>query len=504
MTGSHREIAFSHPKRSTLCDAPDNRLYCIHPASILPVERGGRSTTARSPREVPKTVLSHTGWNHRMIASLGGKFTAGLFAVAFLALTLLFTAAPARAEGAVNVIEVKDSINPGVEEFIKHAIELSAEEKAECLVILLNTPGGLMSAMRGIVEDILNAPLPVVVYVSPSGAQAASAGVLVTAAADIAAMAPGTNIGAAHPVTSDGGNIPTTMEEKVVNDMTALAKSIADERGRNAKWLEDAIRKSVSIPAEEALRLNVIDVVSGDLASLLKALDGWRIHRGNRTTVTLHTQGRELRRIEPGLGFRILQVISNPNISYILLLVGLAGLYFELSQPGAILPGIVGGVSLILAFYSMQTLPVNYAGMLLILLAVVCFFLEIKVASYGMLSLAGVLLMTIGSLMLYRFPGEGLQIAMSVLVPAVMIVSAFFATVAALAFRAQTARARTGAEALIGSVGEVKVTLAPRGKVFVDGELWNAEADERIPAGEAVRVVSVENLKLKVRRIGVN
>ncbi|MGV8074485.1 MAG: nodulation protein NfeD [Syntrophobacteraceae bacterium] len=422
---------------------------------------------------------------------------AGLLLYAFCSAGTLAADAP-----FLNIIHVQDSINPGTEDFIEYAIEQSDEEGAECLIILLDTPGGLMTSMRGIAQAILNSTVPVVVYVYPSGAQAASAGVFVTAAADIAAMAPGTNIGAAHPVTTGGGDVPSTMNEKVVNDMVAFARSIAAQRGRNAEWLEDSVRKSVSITPDEAFEKNVIDLVAEDLPSLLNRLDGWQIEKkGARKT--LHTKGIEQRTLEPGWQHKILRAISNPNIAYILLMIGLAGLYFELSQPGAILPGVVGGISLILALYALQTLPVNFAGMLLILLSIILFILEIKVASYGMLSLAGVISLILGSVMLFRMPGETGQLALSVLIPTVATVSAFFVAVTTLAARAQMRKPQTGAEALIGLIGEVKKDINPEGKVFVYGELWNAEADEFIPAGEKVRVTSVTNLKLKVTRINV-
>jgi|WetSurMetagenome_2_1015567.scaffolds.fasta_scaffold04345_3 membrane-bound serine protease (ClpP class) len=400
----------------------------------------------------------------------------------------------------INIVQVQDSINPGVEDFLKYAIDRSQEEGAECLIILLDTPGGLMTSMRGISQAILNSAVPVVVYVSPSGAQAASAGVFVTVAADIAAMAPGTNMGAAHPVSIGGGDVQSTMNEKVVNDMVAFARSIASQRGRNAEWLEDAIRKSVSITADEAYAKNVIDLVAEDLPSLIKKLDGWEVMRKGYTR-TLRTEGIEQRTIVPGWQHQVLEAISNPNIAYILLMIGLAGLYFELSQPGAILPGVIGGISLILALYALQTLPVNYAGILFILLAVVFFILEIKVLSHGLLSFAGVLALVLGSLMLFRVPGHTNRLAMSVFIPTVLIVSGFFVTVATLAFRAQIRRPQIGTEALSGMIGEVKKDLIPKGTVFVNGELWNAVADEDIFAGEKVEVVSEENLRLKVRKI---
>ncbi|MCE5335265.1 MAG: nodulation protein NfeD [Desulfobacteraceae bacterium] len=422
--------------------------------------------------------------------------------LAFLLSVLAVSPGICAAEGThINVIQVQDSINPGVEEFVRFAIDKSVEEKAECLIILLDTPGGLMTSMRGIAQAILNSEVPIVVYVSPSGAQAASAGVFITAAADIAAMAPGTNIGAAHPVTGSGGDIPSTMSEKVLNDMLAFARSVAAQRGRNSEWLEESINKSSSVTAEEAFRLNVIDLVADDLPSLVKKLDGWHLQRKG-ATVVLHTEGVEQRSIDAGWQHNILRIISNPNLAYILLMIGLAGLYFELSSPGAVLPGVIGGISLILALYALQTLPVNYAGFLIILLAVVFFILEIKIASHGMLSVAGALCLVLGSLMLFRTPESPMRVAYSVLLPTVGTVSIFFGAVATLAFRAQRSRPQTGSEGMVGLVGEVHRDIDPEGKVFVNGEMWNATAEQKIDKGEKVEVLEVHNLKLKVKKIG--
>lgn len=400
----------------------------------------------------------------------------------------------------IYIIHIHDTINPGLQDFIEHAIDVAEEHSAECLIMELDTPGGLVTAMRGIVKAMMNAKIPVVVYVSPSGAQAASAGVFITAAADVAAMAPGTNIGAAHPVTATGGDVPETMNEKVVNDLVAFIKSLAEERGRNAAWLEEAVRKSVSATAEEAFARNVIDLVAQDLPDLMKKLDGWEVHRKGYQR-TLRTHGKPIVPIEPGWRHKVLRAISNPNIAYILLMIGLAGLYFELSQPGVVLPGVIGAISLVLAFYAMQTIPVNYAGFILIILALIFFILEIKVASYGMLSLAGTLSLILGSLMLFHVPGQPFRVALPVFIPTVLTVSAFFAAVAALAFRAQMRRPQVGIEALIGAEGTVTQALNPEGKVFVQGELWNAESDRPLPEGSRVRVVSVRNLKLHVTGI---
>ncbi|HIJ69615.1 MAG TPA: nodulation protein NfeD [Deltaproteobacteria bacterium] len=420
----------------------------------------------------------------------------------FLTAVFLFALSPVDPHQAhIDIIQIQDSINPGVEDFMKYAIKRSADDKAECLIILLDTPGGLMTSMRGISQAILNSQVPIVVYVSPSGAQAASAGVFITVAADIAAMAPGTNIGAAHPVTGGGGEMPSSMSEKVLNDTLAFARSIAAQRGRNAEWMEDSVRKSVSATAEEAFKLNVIDLVADNLPALIKRLDNWHLQRGG-TTVVLKTNGVELRTISPSLQHDILRIISNPNLAYILLMIGLAGIYFELSSPGAVVPGVIGGISLILALYALQALPVNYAGFLIILLAVLFFILEIKIASHGLLSLAGVLCMVMGSVMLFRNPEEPRQIALSVFLPTTVAVSIFFAAVARLAFNAQRTKPQTGQDALLGMIGEVQRAIDPEGKVFVNGELWNAQADQRIEVGDKVEVLEVHNLKLKVKRIG--
>lgn len=417
----------------------------------------------------------------------------------FLAATLLFVCRPAEARKPhINVIQVQGSINPGVEQFIQYAITQSQNDQARFLVILLDTPGGLMTSMREICQSILNSRVPVVVYVSPAGARAASAGVFITEAADIAAMAPGTNIGAAHPVSESGGTLSSTMNEKILNDALAFARSIAAERGRNAEWFQEAVRKSVSASAQEAFKLNVIDLVASNLDSLLKKLDGWHLQRGG-ATVVLKTAGAQVLTISPTVQDRLLQIVSNPDLAYLLLMIGLAGLYFELSRPGAVLPGVVGGLSLILALYAFQTLPVDYAGFLIILLGLIFFIVEVKILSHGLFSLAGVACVVLGSVMLFRNPAD--RVALSVLLPTSAAVSFFFAAVARLAFKAQTSKPSTGVEALLGLTGKATRRIDPEGKVFVNGELWNATAEEPIEEGESVEVVEVRNLKLKVKRI---
>ncbi len=402
---------------------------------------------------------------------------------------------PARAAGEVMVIELEGAISPGSAMYVSRGLEVARKTGAMLAVIRMDTPGGLGSSMRSIVKAILNSPIPVVVYVGPSGAGAASAGVMITVAGHVAAMAPGTNIGAAHPVTAGGKDIEKTMSDKVVNDMASYGRGIAEEKGRNGEWVEKAIRESVSITAEEALQLKVIDLVAKDLDELLRALDGREI-AVRQGKVTLKTTDWKRVPYRPGFRDRILKTISDPNIAYILMMIGLAGLYFELSHPGAIFPGVVGAISLILAFFSFQTLPVNYAGLLLIALAIILFIIEVKVTSYGLLSIAGVISLTLGSIMLFEDVGVSLQLMM----PTLVLVGGFFVVVAALAFRAYRRKPLVGAEGLVGETGVVRERLDPEGLVFVHGEIWKARSGERLEPGERVRVERIEGLTLRVRQ----
>ncbi len=405
------------------------------------------------------------------------------------------------AEKHIKVIRIEESINPGTAAFLGRGMQQAVEDEAEILVVQLDTPGGLVTSMRTMVKTIMNTPIPVVVFVSPSGAQAASAGVFVVLAADVAVMAPGTNVGAAHPVVAGGKEMDETMDTKVVNDLVAFIKSIATRRGRNAEWAEEAVRKSVSITAEEALELKVIDLVARDMEDLMAKLEGWSVQT-KEGEKKLALKGLPVQRVQENLRDKILKTISNPNIAYLLMLIGLAGLYFELSHPGTIFPGVIGGICLILSFYAFQTLSVNYAGVLLIILGAILFLLEIKVTSYGLLSIGGVICLTLGSIMLFNTGTPGLRISWSVLIPAVTVISGFFITVALLAIRAHMAKPLTGYRGLIGETAVAMEPLAPDGKVFVHGELWNATSDEIVPKGTRVEVVEVENLWLKVRKIG--
>jgi membrane-bound serine protease (ClpP class) len=397
----------------------------------------------------------------------------------------------------IYIIEVVDAISPGVAEFIKDGIETAEKEGAACIIIALDTPGGLAESMRMIIQNILGSKVPVVVYVSPAGARAASAGVMITMAADIAAMAPGTNIGAAHPVGAGGKDISGKMSEKVINDMVAHAKSVAKERGRNEKWVEEAIRESVSVTETEALEGNIIDLIAKDTDDLIQQLNG----RELKDKGLLNLDDAQKVVVKPSLRTKILRTISNPNIAYILLMIGLAGLYFELSHPGAIFPGVIGGISLVLAFFALQTLPVNYAGLLLIVLAIIFFIMEMKITSYGLLSVAGIISLLLGSLMMFKGTGPDLKLSWRVLLPTLILVSGFFVFVAGLVFRAQISKPKTGSKGLVGEIGVVKKALTPEGKVFVHGELWNAKAEKEIAEDIKVRVVNVVNLTLEVEPV---
>ncbi|NVM57396.1 MAG: nodulation protein NfeD [Desulfobacterales bacterium] len=408
-----------------------------------------------------------------------------------------FPPAARAAKGEVYVVKVSGTINPGLAEYVIRSMEKATTEGAACVVIQLDTPGGLALSMRSIVMHMLSMEIPVVVYVSPSGARAASAGVMITLAADIAAMAPGTNIGAAHPVSLGQKKIDKTMAEKIVNDMVAYTKSIAEKRGRNSEWAEKAIRESVSVTEKEAVELKVIDLVAEDLDDLLEKIDGRKL----KDKGTLHTKGVRRVALTESHRDKILKTLSDPNIAYLLMMIGLAGLYFELSHPGAIFPGVIGAICLILAFFAFQTLPVNYAGILLIAVAIVLFILEMKVTSYGLLSLGGIISLFLGSLMLFQGTAPEMRLSWEVLIPTVIMVSGFFVVVAGLVFRSQISKPRTGNKGLIGEVGVAKSRLDPEGKVFVHGELWNAVAGGTIEPAAKVRVVGVDRLMLKVERV---
>ena len=404
------------------------------------------------------------------------------------------------AQDRIRLVGINDPITPVTAQFLRRNLEEAARMGERLVLIEMDTPGGLDTAMREIVKDVMASPVPVVVYVAPSGARAASAGAIIALAADVCAMAPGTNIGAAHPVSLGEKTTDKTMEAKVVNDAEAYAEGIAHKRGRDETLSRRMVRESISLSADKALEGRVIDLIARDRSDLLRQLEGRRISRDGREVV-LHLAGAEVATSEMGTVERILNAISNPNVAYVLMMLGMMGLFFELSNPGVILPGVIGGISLILAFFAFQTLPVNYAGVLLILLGIILLIAEIKVVSNGMLTLGGVISMVLGSLMLFESPEPYLRVSWSVILVTVLAVSGFFVVAVTKALAVHRRRPTTGIEGLIGVEGSAESGIAPEGKVFIRGEYWDARSDEPISAGSRVTVEAVEGMLLKVKRI---
>ena len=425
-----------------------------------------------------------------------------LSVVLSFALLLLANRVPVSAATApVATVAVDGVISPVTLRLVETAIARAKASGAQALVIQLDTPGGLERSMRLICQRLLNAEIPVIVYVSPTGARAASAGVFITMAAHVAAMAPATNIGAAHPVALGGGADKESLK-KIENDAAAFARTIALERGRNVEWAEKAVRQSVSITEREALKLKVVDLVADSMPDLLDKLDG-RSVKTARGPVTLQTRGASVKAIEIGFRDRVLNVITDPNVAYILMMLGMLGLFFELSNPGVILPGVVGGISLILAFFAFQSLPINFAGLLLILFGIVLLIAEIKVVSHGVLAIGGIVAMALGSLMLFDAPEIGFRVSWRVILPTVGATAGIFLFVIAAGVRALAARSPVGAPALVGETGIARGALSPEGQVLVHGELWRAVArGAPVEEGARVRVVDVKGLTLTVEKAG--
>lgn len=419
-----------------------------------------------------------------------------------LTLVVVVLCAPsmvAAAQQPVARIEIEGVISPVTLRLVGLAIDRAQAERAQALVLQLDTPGGLEKSMRAIVQRMLNAEVPVIVFVAPTGARAASAGVFITMAGHIAAMAPATNIGAASPVAL-GGGADKTMLKKMENDAAAFIRTVALERGRNADWAEKAVRQAVSITEREAVKLKVVDLVADSVPDLLEKVDG-RIVKTARWTVTLATRGAPVRPIEIGFRDRFLNVITDPNVAYVLMMLGMLGLFFELSNPGAILPGVIGGISLILAFFAFQSLPINYAGLLLILFGIVLLIAEIKIVSHGILAIGGIISMALGSLMLFDAPELGFRVSWWVIAPMVGLTAGMFLFVVAAGVRALMRRQMLGPSGLVGQRGTVRERLAPEGQVLIQGEIWRAVAEgEPVEPGADVRVVSVDGLTLRVAK----
>lgn len=401
----------------------------------------------------------------------------------------------------VVVITLDGAINPAAADYISYGIEQSVKLNAECLVIRLNTPGGLLESTRTIVSDILQSPVPVVVYVSPPGSRAASAGVFVTLSAHIAAMAPGTNIGAAHPVSLQG-QMDSTMTEKVTNDAAAFIRTISEKRNRNIIWAEDAVRKSISITETEALKDSVVDLIASNMNDLLNKINDKKIQTVSGESVLLTKNARVIY-LDMSFQQKLLSLLSDPNIAYILMMLGFYGLLFELYNPGSIFPGVIGVISLVLAFYSMQTLPINYAGLALIIFGVVLFVIELKVPSHGLLTIGGIVSLLLGSLMLIKTDSgfNVLRVSGGVIATVVILTVLFFTFAIGLGIKAQTKKPTTGLEGMINEIGEAITDLNPDGSVKVHGEIWKAESIEgNIPGGSKIIVTEVSNLKLKIKK----
>ena len=388
-------------------------------------------------------------------------------------------------------------INPVAAEYLHDALTFAQSSGAQALILKLDTPGGLDASMRLMIKDMTASTTPVIVFVAPSGGRAASVGVFITIAAHVAAIAPGTNIGAAHPVAMGGGEMDRAMEKKVANDTVAYIKSIAEQRGRNVSWAEEAVRKSVSVTEQEALTLKIIDIVAENISALLRQLNCRKVSLPNGS-LTLSTAGATLHEFPMGTRLELLKILSDPNIAYLLMSIGTIGIIAELYSPRAILPGIIGAISLILAFYSLQSLPVNYAGALLAILGVVFLLLEISVTSYGLLALGGMAAITLGGLLLIKSDAPYLQLSLTFLLPTVLTAGGLIGAVVWMAVKSGRSKPVTGTEGMIGSVRIAKTDLSSRGQITVHGELWEAISQHPIRQGETVEVASVEGLPLTV------
>ncbi|HET9490390.1 MAG TPA: nodulation protein NfeD [Methylomirabilota bacterium] len=426
--------------------------------------------------------------------------TAALTAV-LLGLVIGLGAAPAVAAPTVSRLDLEGVISPVTLRLVETAIDRAQAQGSQALIIQLDTPGGLERSMRAIVQRMLQSQVPIVVYVAPTGARAASAGVFITMAAHVAAMAPATNIGAAHPVALGGGADKESLK-KIENDAAAFIRTVALERGRNADWAEKAVRQSVSITEREAVRLKVVDFIADSIPDLLQKIDG-RTVKTAKGTLTLDTRTATVKSIEIGFRDRVLNIISDPNVAYLLMMVGMIGVVAELYNPGAIFPGVIGGISLILAFFAFQSLPINYAGLLLIILGVGLMLAEIKIVSHGILGVGGVAALLLGSLMLFEAPEVGFRVSWWVLLPTVSATAGTFLVVVAAGVRALGRRPMLGASGLVGQVGVARTRLAPEGQVSIQGEIWRAIADGApIEEGAPARIVGVQGLTLKVVKAG--
>jgi len=406
----------------------------------------------------------------------------------------------AQSQLAIYLLQLNGMINPITAQYVIQGIEEAERANAEFLILQLDTPGGLDTSMRDIVKKMLNSTIPIVVYVYPSGGRAASAGVFITLASNIAVMAPGTNIGAAHPVALGEGAIDETMKAKMENDAAAYIKAIAEKRGRNIQWAEKAVRESASLTEQEAIENGVIEFIAQDLNELIEIIDGVRVHINGESRLLL-TKGREIITLKMTFKDLFLHSLTNPNIAYILLFIGIYGILGEFSHPGSFFPGIVGGISLILAFVAFQSIPINYGGLLLIIFGVVLFIIEIFTPTFGLLTAGGITSLILGSFMLSKASVPFLRISLSLIISMSLVTAAFFIFALSKGIRIQWKKPITGREGLLGTTGITKTDLNPEGIILVQGERWQAlTRGETIKEGEEVEVLAIDGLTLMVKK----
>ncbi len=422
--------------------------------------------------------------------------------VAKLLPVALLLAAAAGAAPRVRQVDLVGTVNPASAYHVISALKLAQEEHCDALLLTLDTPGGLESSMRDIVKAILASNIPVVTYVSPAGARSASAGVFLMAASHVAAMAPGTNLGAAHPVNLGGAIADSILGAKATNDASAYIRTLAAQRGRNVNWYERAVRRSISATEQEALSLHLVEILCRSPEALMGALEGRRVTLSSGREVVLHTRGALIVPTPPSLRTRILDGLSDPNLAYLLITLGFYGILFELMHPGGVLPGVLGGIALLLAFFSMQTLPVSYVGVLFLIFALILFIADLKVPSHGILTLGGIVSFVLGSLLLIRggSEGSGLQVAGWLVAAVTVSTTLFFGLILRAALKARKRPVVTGREALVGQSGKVMEACSPLGTVYASDAYWTATSEEPLPAGTPVRIVAVEGLTLRVRR----
>ena len=419
--------------------------------------------------------------------------------IKFLSFLVIFFIPLILFSSPIYLIKYSGIINPIASEYIRSGIEKAEVEKAECVIIELNTPGGLEKSMRKIVQKEMNAKVPVVVFIYPSGSRAASAGVFITYASHIAAMSPGTNIGAAHPVNMEG-KIGKEMKEKITNDAVAYIKSIAEARGRNEKWAEEAIRKSSSISAKKAKEIGVIDILAKNLNDLINKLEGRKLQINSRK-ITLSLKDKKIKILSMSHIQNFLSRISDPNIAYLLFMIGFWGIFFEIAHPGGLIPGIVGSISLILALFAFHILPINYVGLILIIISFILFFLDIKLPSHGILTFAGIISFIMGSLMLINAKEPYLRISRREIFFTSLVTISFFVLILGLVIRTMKRKPITGKDSMLGEYGIAKTNINEKGgMVLIEGELWKAFSKDKIKKGEKVKVEKIENMVLEVRK----